>query len=273
MGDGKSRGEFQFDDAIVVASHPRSGTHLVIDVLRRQFPCCESPRAFAPAGQEPYGNLDLLVSQSAATADREIARIAKTARPLLKTHRRPDFFARCQYTAAVVPERVDFAEQVMARAAKICVYRSVSDVMRSLFLMTYPNADAAFGQFIREVRGPRSRVGWWAMHLAEWMHAERTHLVFYDELLREPETVVTSLGEFIGEEPLMRSPILPPAPSSPHLERLKKLLLLRRDSTALMSYGKRPVRVMPEDLAFMRQEAIRIDAGLPGLPDGALKSA
>lgn len=275
MADGKTRGEFQFDDAIVVASHPRSGTHLVIDLLRRQFSCCESPPAFSPLGREPYGNLDQLVSESAATSDREIARIAKAARPLLKTHRRPDFFARCQYTAPIVPQRMEFARQVMARAPKIYVYRSVSDVMRSLFLMTYPNAEVPFGQFIREVRGPWSRVGWWAVHLVEWMRAERTHLVFYDELLREPKAVVTRLGEFIGEEPLMRSPILPQAPSSPHLERLQKLLLLRRESTALMSFGKRPaaVRTMPEDLVFMRQEATRVDPGLPGLPDGASRPA
>src|SRR4051794_27731921 len=27
---------------VVVASHPRSGTHLLIDLLRRQFPACAS---------------------------------------------------------------------------------------------------------------------------------------------------------------------------------------------------------------------------------------
>lgn len=265
----RSRDDFHVNGAIVVASHPRSGTHLVIDLLRRQFPPCEPARTQFLLGREPYWNLDELFSGSGATAERQISRMASVARPVLKTHRRPDFAARCQYTNEIVPERATFAHAVMARATKIYIYRPVFNVMTSLYVMVHPQGEIPFTAFIREMRGPWSRVGWWAMHLSEWMRAERTLLVSYDELMRDSAVVLSRLGEFIGEKPLMRLPVLPRRPSSIHLERLRKLVPLRRDSTALMSYSRHTVCVRPtsEDLTFMREDAMRIDPRLPGLPD------
>lgn len=201
--------------------------------------------------------------------------MAYTDRPLLKTHRRPDFFANCQYTMNVVPERRWFAHEVMTRAAKIYIYRSVPDVMKSLYAMVHPAGDVPFSCFIREVRGPWSRVGWWAMHLFEWMQAERTLLMSYEELVRDPATAVRSIAEFVGETPLMRLPVLPKPPSSLYMQRLRKLLPLRRDSTALMHCGKQrtPISLCLEDLKFMRAEAMRVEPRLPGFPEVEIEGA
>jgi len=260
------RAEFFIDGAIVVASHPRSGTHLVMDLLRRQFPSCEPPRRQFFLGN-PYWNLDEIVCETTVATERGIARMAYTDRPVLKTHRRPDFFANCQYTRSVAPERASFAHEVMMRAAKIYVYRSVPNVMKSLYAMVHPSGGVPFGSFIREVRGPWSRVGWWATHLSEWMRAEHTLLVCYEELMRNPVSSVRRLADFVGEEALMRVPVLPQPPSSLYLERFRKLLSLRRESTALMFYGKKTATIRPSlaDLDFMREEAMRIDPRLTGL--------
>lgn len=250
--------------AVVVASHPRSGTHLVIDLLRRQFPSCEPPRDQWSFGRDPYWNLDELFSSPAPEIDREIERLAYVARPLLKTHRRPDFFASCQYTNPVVPEREALAGAVMTNAAMIFVYRNVVDVMMSLYAMVDPQRTVPFDRFIREVRGPLSRVGWWARHLAEWRKAERTLLVSYEGLLRDPARELERLAAFLGEMPSGRSPILPGRPSSNLVERFKRLLRIRRESTALGSHTVRSDKpVLSEsDRAFIREEIARIDTDI-----------
>lgn len=250
--------------SIVVASHPRSGTHLVIDLLRRQFPQCAPPRTRLLLGREPYWNLDELLSVAGRQGVREIARMADVGRAVLKTHRRPDFFAPCQFTNPVLPEHAAFVRSIMARAAKIYVYRSVADTMKSLYAFVCPKREVPFATFIREIRGPWDRVGWWAMHVGEWSEAQRTLLVSYDTLLRDPEATLLRIAAFVGETPLMRTPILPRAPSSANAQRLKRILALHRESTAFMSYGSRRDEIRPteDDLAFMRGETEGMDAGL-----------
>jgi len=253
--------------AIVVASHPRSGTHLVIDLLRRQFPACEPARGHLSAGGDPYWNLDELLSSSAPGIDREIERLCQVARPLLKTHRRPDFFANCQYTSPVLSEREAFARMLMSRAATIFVHRNVVDVMISLYAMVDPQRTVPFERFIREVRGPLSRLGWWARHLAEWRQAERTLLVSYEELLHDPARELGRIAAFLGEMPVGRAPILPGRPASTWVERTKRLLRMRRESTALGSHKVRSDRpVLSErDMAFIGEEIARVDPALAAM--------
>src|SRR6516164_1522873 len=95
--------ESSIDAAIVVASHPRSGTHLVMDLLRRHFSRCEPPRSRFFLG-DPYWNLDEIVSASGAAMELKIGRMVDVGRPVLKTHRRPDFFANCQFTRDIVSD-------------------------------------------------------------------------------------------------------------------------------------------------------------------------
>lgn len=182
---------------IVVASHPRSGTHLIIDLLRRQFVGCAPSGLRMPFADVPYWNLDDLVSTAGAQIDREIVRLDAVRRPIFKTHRRPDFFANCQYTSQVIPERMAFTSAVKDSAVHIFVYRDVIAVMKSLYSMVEPEGGASFGAFIREVRGPLSRVGWWARHLVEWRNAERTLTVAYAALLRDPAAEIERIGRFL----------------------------------------------------------------------------
>jgi hypothetical protein len=268
------RDRFSVDSAIIVASHPRSGTHLVIDLLRRQFPNCEPSRSQFFLG-DPYWNFDEIVSTSGGATERKIARMGDVGRPVLKTHRRPDYFANCQFTNSILPERTGFAREVMMRAARIYVYRSALAVMKSLYAMGCRTGEVPFSSFIREVRGPWSRVGWWAAHLSEWRRTEGTLLISYEELVRDPASAVGQIAKFIGETPLMRLPVLPRSPVSPYLERLRKLLPMRRESTALMTYGKQAprIRLSPEDLEFMREEAMRIDPLLSELPAAEFEAA
>ena len=249
--------------AIVVASHPRSGTHLMIDLLRRQFRCCQPVKGGWFSGNLLYWNLDELLSESDSRAERSLLSSSQVTRPILKTHRRPDFFAPCQFTSAVREERGAYARTLMAGASKIYMYRPVIKVLTSLYAMSHPTSEVPFSAFIRELRGPWSRPKWWAVHLSEWMRASRTIVVSYDEALSNPESSVQRIADFLGEPALNRSPLLPNPPSSATVERLKRYLNLHRESTALMSYTKPSVLPSTGDLEFVRDEIREIDPSLP----------
>src|SRR5437764_9896505 len=71
---------------IVVASHPRSGTHLCIDLLRLNFEPCRSRKAWFERADRLYFGLDAI-----AKADAEIVPtlfkqiLGRVARPIVKS--------------------------------------------------------------------------------------------------------------------------------------------------------------------------------------------
>ena len=73
---------------IVVCAHQRSGTHLTIDLLRRQFEECRSWKWWGENNSRLYLSLDALFDPGVRWVNerKAIALLRRCERPLIKTH-------------------------------------------------------------------------------------------------------------------------------------------------------------------------------------------
>lgn len=195
---------------VIVASHRRSGTHLMLDLLRRQFPACCPPFRF---GVNPHRYLYFVLDRlrydhqhhtGVESFDRVVA---STPMPLLKTHASPDF-SGCSADA-----------QARCRAALdhgVAIYcvRDVRAVLASLHsfeAVTDPAARTAFSEYIyKEIDGkPLPRV--WADHVRSWTESGTgCHVVKFEDIVADPDATLEHLSAVLGQDPLGVQPILPP---------------------------------------------------------------
>ena len=199
---------------IVVASHPRSGTHLLIDSLRLNFPECRAWKRLGENLHRLYLNLDELARLTPAEA---IAVASRCKRPVLKTHALADFSA-----ANLIPGPCPCDPELVTwlrgnGASFLYVYRDPREVMKSLhgFVRASPAntgpgaaADgdgdgacpgaATLGAFLREREHGVSRPALWARHVTGWVGDASVHCVAMESLLRRPDVPLSGLAERLG---------------------------------------------------------------------------
>ncbi|MFN8543935.1 MAG: sulfotransferase domain-containing protein [Candidatus Binatia bacterium] len=223
---------------IVVASHPRSGTHLVIDTLRRQFAECRSWKLPGEPHDRLYLDLDALTRVDGAMPTTTARRIlGRARRPLLKTHCLPGFRAWTA-TAAQRDLAVEWAQWLDARATVLYVHRDGRDVMCSYHLLLKSVSEAArcpVGEFMRQQANGTSRARAWAEHVRRWLEQPQVHVLRFDDLTKDTRRVLTTLGSLVGATPLYREPLLPPQFRSVWESRRARLLSVHPDSTAILS--------------------------------------
>jgi hypothetical protein len=250
---------------LIVASHPRSGTHLVIDSFRRQLVECRSWKwPFEPLDRL-YLNLDsLLALPEPRIAEGSALRLLRRARrPLIKTHCLPGFanWFRTQQVAEVAPHWRTWLE----RNAEVCyVLRDGRAVMCSYHAFTRgfeAQADVPLGEFIRQERDGVSRVRAWAEHVRAWLAEPGVHVVRFEELVRQPEATLEKAAERFAATFRRAQPLLPRKGSGSLRPRLARLLGVHPESSAIRG-SLEPARAprwrelfSQEDREFFRREA------------------
>lgn len=195
---------------VVVASHRRSGTHLMLDLLRRQFSDCRPPFRF---GVNPhrylYFELDRLKTshRSPAPVQECLDVLATMRRPPIKTHALPGFAG---FSGEVQPICVSLIRQgVVIYCARDV--RAVLASYRSYHSLDNPLARVQLGEFIRqEVDGkPRPKI--WADHVIAWLDAcPQATVVRYEDVVQDPDAIVEKLSHVLGVQSENIQPILPP---------------------------------------------------------------
>jgi len=73
---------------VVIHSHPRSGTHLLIDTMRRQFLGCDLWKWPYEPLNRVYLSLESLFESSGVTTDEEkaLSILSRGKNPIIKTH-------------------------------------------------------------------------------------------------------------------------------------------------------------------------------------------
>lgn len=204
---------------VLVASHPRSGTHLTIDLLRRQFASC---RAGILPGQSFH---DLYLTMEAFQRDhhRPVTRagaeriLGRARRPTLKTHLLPTL-------DSIPPEHRDFVAGLVARATKIYCVRDGRAVMCSYRIFKRADGDVAIGEFIRQRVDGESRVARWARHVRTWTAEPGVLVVPYEHLIEHSREQLARIAEHLDEQPQWRQPILPRRLRSRTEGRIARLL-------------------------------------------------
>ncbi len=226
---------------IVVATHPRSGTHLAIDLLRWQFADCRSWKWPGQGHQQLYLDLDSLLPthHTPIDAGTALAIVRKARRPILKTHALPGFSPWRE-------SRQVWTDWIADGGKCISVYRDGRDVMSSYFLSCVRNGEVHgqdIGPFLRQcdhgyVPDPivdLSRTKLWAHHVECWRAAPNALSLKYERLVDQPADAIEQLGGFLGLEPRGRQPLLPPRFNSVLQSRLSRVFGWCPPSSALIS--------------------------------------
>lgn len=227
---------------VLVVSHERSGTHLLLDTLRRNFPACRArPRVGANPHDVLYCSVDRLARghhRPISTRDAEHV-LARAPRPLLKSHATPGFEGFGDDARA-------WLENALEHGLILHVVRDGRAVMPAYHIHRRaidPGTPSAFSDFLRTPIDGLVPPARWASHTGAWLDRvesdPRAHTVRFEDLLHEPRAQLDRLAELLGEEARPADPVLPARGSSPWAARLARLTG-RLESTNLVERGARP---------------------------------
>jgi len=199
---------------IVLATHRRSGTHLSIDLLRRQFEACAARKRLGEPLDALYLNLErLMLASRGLSEEQALALLRRAPRPIVKTHALPGFEAWGATHAR-------FVEDLLGHADVFSVVRDGRDVLCSLhrYLQAFDaRARCTLSDFLRQRDGEVSRVRAWARHVLAWRATPGVRPLAYEEIRSDPCGVLKRLGDALGMQPRYVAPLLP-RPLRTHLE-------------------------------------------------------
>lgn len=250
---------------IVVASHPRSGTHLAIDLLRKQFAECSSWKRWGERLDRLYCNVDIMHWDPGPMRwQTAIEILRRCSRPVVKTHALPDWtwWFDKDHSGTLDPA---WQRWFSEPARFIYMYRDGRSVMCSYYLFCKgfdPEVrDLDFATFLRQAHKGRSRVGAWADHVRSWMNAPAVSAFRFEDAVRDTDRLLDRLSKDLEVTRTHREPLLPRPIRTVAESRLKRLLSTRPESSAILGDPKGPAKVKwqeqfsPEDRRFFHEEA------------------
>ncbi|MCC0176430.1 sulfotransferase domain-containing protein [Waterburya agarophytonicola K14] len=214
---------------IVIASHPRSGTHLTIDLLRKQFKECQSSKKLGEPLNRLYCGLD---PQNLLSDLQAFNILQQVKRPLVKTHCYPQF----SYLSS---EKISWVNWLKKEADIYYVLRDGRDVMCSLhlFMQSYdPSTRCSLSEFIRQKTGDTSRIKNWANHIKMWLDEPKVKILKFENVIKNTESVLENIQHDLELTPLHQQPILPTRIKSLWHGRWIILTQRKAESTAIIGY-------------------------------------
>jgi len=173
---------------VVVASHPRSGTHLTLDLLRKQFPACTSYKL--PV--QPLDRLYLALEALSAPPRRSISEakaleiLRKAPRPLVKTHSDPQF-------SHLNHRFSEWQQWLQTDATIVYVFRDARATLCSyhLFMQSYdPTARCSLSEFIRKKVNGESRVKQWVNHVEQWLCQPNVYPIRFEDIISQTSETI-----------------------------------------------------------------------------------
>lgn len=192
---------------IIIATHPRSGTHLTIDLFRKQFKECQSWLWWGETIHHAYCNLDHLDPnyRRSITQQKAESLLKRCDRPICKTHSLPEFKELGQ-------ENQDFLENLLEKADVYYVARDGRSVLCSSHLWQQnfnPSARCSFSEYIRQTENGMSRAKYWANHVQSWLNNPKVKLLTFENNVKNTAEVLAQVGKDLGLQPLYKEPLLP----------------------------------------------------------------
>ena len=245
---------------IIVASFPRSGTHLTIDALRHFFIETYRRQGYGQSVHSLYMNLDRLdVRHPYPLTEKKAMHILGTCakRVIIKTH------------CGVEIDQVGAAHRALAReiidaSDVVCVVRDVRPVMTSFMAlrpMKFPDSPRDISTFLRTpMDGGEGPAANWARHVAGWLDRPGVHIIKFEAMREDYAKAISTLGEQLHLT-TNRYPIrMFPKPRSMFENRVRRWLGIQNSSAIdnLRMAFETPdwKQVMTKnDLALIREQA------------------
>jgi hypothetical protein len=241
---------------IAVASHPRSGTHLCIDMLRLNFPDCHSWKLPFEGADHLYVDVD--------DRDPNLEAMTRVKRPLVKTHTLPGFVPLKPLWNDQTAIDADLADWLNHNATFLYPYRAGREAVRSLY--QFLNTEAwgermTFSKFLRQRVNGTSRARAWALHVRAWMEQCPDCCFAMERLLREPRKVICQIAKAVDLPWVDQDVSVPPAPKTQLMWRLARRASIFPNTTAIPGQagpdapGKWQEVFSEADREFFHQEA------------------
>jgi hypothetical protein len=210
----------------------RSGTHLMIDLLRRQFAGCGSWKWPGERNDMLYLPLDVVTHPGEGWDETRVLKVLhRSRRPILKTHwTLPDL-------ADLRGRQPALADWIESGGLFLHVVRHPFTVLASQWAWDcslLPDGDAAAAPDLAWVE---TAIGYWTHHHQQWSHRENTTVFRYEDIVSDPRGTVTRLSVLLGEEPRLRQPLLPEKLRGPWHSRWNRLTGIRPGSTEILTRG------------------------------------
>lgn len=191
-------------DPLIVCSFGRSGTHLMIDIVRLQFAAFAVWKWPGERTSALYTSLEELVRR--ARPQDTLRRIGRHAqRPIIKSHDWPTALPEVEHAA---PE---FAAWLRARASVIFVMRdptvAISKLWSASGRQNVASGDGLNRQLDDFVAEQATR---WCEHVEAIGRLPRALTVRFEALLGDPMTEIERVAAFIGEVPRYAAPLIIP---------------------------------------------------------------
>lgn len=247
---------------VMVLSHPRSGTHLTIDLLRRNFPVLSPSKLFFASRDALYVSLDTILIEAGnhESVKRAVAGLKQHAVPMIKTHWVDPNFTNLRSKSEVL------SEWIVENTAKIYVMRRPDRVIASLFIFEVATAAMIYSE---KKEWLEKKTGYWVRHVREWSARPNVLILRFEDIIDDPRPVVAALSRHIDLSPTAVDPLLPPGTETLWHNRITRLSR-RPASTEILSRRRPPMLAelfKREDIAaFWREvmpicEAFRYDVG------------
>jgi len=225
----------------VVSTFMRSGTHLMIDLIRRQFPAFRSWKFPLEKNDCLYLAVDVMIPGFAGNPwgdlrARKILRRPK--RPLLKTHfLRPDL-------SNLERAQPHLTRWIRENSTFFYVIRNPLHAIPSV---------AAFRRSAGRRTGVPREIDRWVSHVEQWSEKEYVHTIRFEDILQAPHETIAQISAILGEESSGRTPLLPAKLGSRIDSRINRILSVNPESTEILS--AKPVKPDPE---FWNPELLQI---------------
>lgn len=214
---------------IIVASFRRSGTHLTLDALRRNFPQCRGWKFPGEGLDRLYVNLDAVDDKAHhdyLSSSRAMGILKRTKRPLLKTHNIESFR---KLTDIAVYQDYDV----------IYVARHPFAVLRSLHRYCAgldPETPANISDFLRgySIDGLRPPEAWDRHVRAFYSSSFQPFTLQYENLVNSPEQALKSVADHFGLETGDICGIVPRPHASIRRSRLSRILHVSPEATTVL---------------------------------------
>lgn len=230
---------------IVVNSHPRSGTHLLIDFLRRQYAECAIKKTWNRGLDDLYFSIEGLLDDRADSLKVEqkgLRILASCKSPLVKYH--------C-YSESTLEERFPDWMDYLAKAKSIYVYRNLYDVLCStyIYMQTFENSGkgVSLSEFIRQpFARSTNRVAFWVNEINKKKTQKNTLLISYETIVSQPDKVLDTLDAYLGMHAKRLEPMLPPKTYNKWNMRWQRLFSRYPHNTAILASSNGTSKLKPQ---------------------------
>lgn len=233
---------------VIVATNMRSGTHLTIDFIRRNFEGMGGYKLPLETNDNVYLPLDCV--GDGTLSEKRVARsIARSHHTLCKVHWCDPAFDLLRNSS--MPEMADW---MAGNARVVVVYRHPRKVIDSL--VVWELYTGAIGRpEIPSEAWLRQRLSDWESHIRQWSQVDRPlFMLSAEDLLKNPQSVLQRLESFFGIPAKPATPLLPPQLRGKWHSRLNRLVSVRPKSTEILTLRPSPqVRWKDSDVALMRE--------------------